>query len=268
MLLADNTFHPEGVRLLGLASAVRKLGIGVPKTVSDELAIYKELLKSRTTAQNEYDNAVRELRTIDPARFNEAKAEVIAKSHAAFAVANGIDGVLIDTAARRLHNAIYDAIGEWEAETVAQFNETVARHRLNEQAESLPDFANQRAFNAFDMGEAQGRAARSWREAAAELHPIWHTYTRIAAYHGHDIGPSDPNEMSINMFTACVLGDPGSFARCQSAAHELARIAAGVDHSRPYTAISPYVVTAITGYPLRLSTLQDAAAIRARIQPA
>ena len=66
--------------------------------------------------------------------------------------------------------------------------------------------------------------------------------------------------------TSCVLGDPGSFGAADAAATRLAAISFGGDSVKAYAPIAPFVVPALVGYRLHLSTLDDAAAIRLRVQ--
>ncbi|MGL6235696.1 MAG: hypothetical protein ACRC20_10155 [Segniliparus sp.] len=250
-----------------LVGHVRKLGIEIPKQVESEIGIYKDLLRSRSGAEREYDDAVGALRTVDPSKFQDAKAEVVAKSFQWFALNQGVDKVLIDAAATRLHNAVYDAVGGWEREIVSRFNSVVEGHALNETAPDLPALSDPRGFNAWNLTEQQARAVQAWREAATLLDPLWSAYRRIADYHGYQIGPAKSDDLSTNLFSACALGDPGAFSTAYEASIELARIGENVDTARPYAAITPYVVTAIARYPLRLHTIADAAKIRASIQP-
>jgi hypothetical protein len=100
------------------------------------------------------------------------------------------------------------------------------------------------------------------------LHPLWSAYRKLARFHGYSLGPVDAGDRSTNLFTACVLGDPGSFGAADAAATTLASIAFGGDSVMAYAPIAPFVLPALIGYELRLSTLAGAAAIRQRIQPA
>ena len=80
------------------------------------------------------------------------------------------------------------------------------------------------------------------------------------------VGPD--RELSVNLFTVAVLGNPGTWSRAQAAADRLAAFAAGTESVKPWQPLSPFIVTALHGYPLEFATLEDAAAIRRRTQTA
>ena len=68
------------------------------------------------------------------------------------------------------------------------------------------------------------------------------------------VGPD--RELSVNLFTVAVLGNPGTWSRAQAAADRLAAFAAGTDWVKPWQPLSPFIVTALHGYPLEFATLR------------
>jgi hypothetical protein len=65
------------------------------------------------------------LRAVEPAQFDAAKAAVVDTSMNVLALMQGVDAVLIDAAARRLTDQVYDATPDWESAVVDRFNDTV-----------------------------------------------------------------------------------------------------------------------------------------------
>jgi hypothetical protein len=108
-----------------LVTAIRQLNIEVPAAVDAEVELYRELPKARETAQSDYAAAVLNLRAVEPAQFDAAKAAVVDTSMNVFALMQGVDAVLIDTAARRLTDQVYDATPDWESAVVDRFNDTI-----------------------------------------------------------------------------------------------------------------------------------------------
>lgn len=150
---------------------------------------------------------------------------------------------------------------------VERFNEVVDHFELNEVARDLPNFGDPKSVNILSLGRQQGHAVDRWGTATADhLRPLWSAYQRLAAFHGHLLGPLDDSDRSTNLTTSCVLGDPGSFGAADAAATRLAAISFGGDSVKAYAPIAPFVVPALVGYRLHLSTLDDAAAIRLRVQ--
>ena len=150
---------------------------------------------------------------------------------------------------------------------VERFNEVVDHFELNEVARDLPNFGDLKSVNILSLGRQQGHAVDRWRTATADhLRPLWSAYQKLAAFHGHLLGPLDDSDRSTNLTTSCVLGDPGSFGAADAAATRLAAISFGGDSVKAYAPIAPFVVPAMVGYQLHLSTLDDAAAIRRRVQ--
>ena len=266
MLKTNGDFNREGNASLGLVKSIRQLGIDIPNPVDDEVAIYNDIVKARQSAQVDCDNAKYRLRTVDADEFNNAREEFVTASLNLWATTQGADDVLIEAAVTRLGNAIYDATSDWEATVVERFNAAVEEHTLNEVARDLPDFGDPKSFNVLSLGRAQAGAIQSWRAAADELQPLWAAYRRLAKFHGHLLGPVESTDVSTNLFTACVLGDPVSFRAADAAAVKLASAASGGDSVRGYAAIMPFVVPALAGYGLQLSTLADAAVIRRHVQ--
>lgn len=266
MIYKDGTFSTSGASKLGLISGIRSLGFVVPQTVDDEIEVYRSLSKSQEKAKGDYDAAIHKLRTVDVGKFADARDEVISTSFELFSITNGVDKVLVDTAESRLENAIYDAVSDWESAVVQRFNEVVDDSEISHLAGDLPNFSDPKSFGVLSMTKSQGQAVDKWRSAIEDLHPLWSAYGKIAAFNGYEIGPKDARYLSTNLFTACVLGDPGTFSAADSVATKLASVGAGSNAASLYGPLVPFVFPALTGYKLRLSTLADATAIRTRIQ--
>jgi len=210
------------------------------------------------------------LRTVPTDEFDAAATEVVDASLRLFAVSSGADALIAEAVARRLQGRVYDAVSGWECEIVERFNQVVEDYRLNEVAADLPRFGDPGSYNILSLGAAQGHAVDQWRTAAqTQLHPLWAGFTRLAKFNGRDIGPTNgADSVADGLFTGCCLGDPGTFGGAEAAGTQLAKIADGVDSVRATAPLGPFLVPHLAGYSLRLHTINGAAAIRSRIQPA
>lgn len=268
MLKTDGTFDRQGASSLALVSTIRALDIEIPEAVTAEVKLYSDLKDARGLAQRDYDAAVSTLRSVEVDKFDAAKTDVVNASVQLFAITQGVDNILVKTVADRLANRVYDAAPGWESAVVERFNETVAHYELNDVAADLPDFSDPGSFNVLSLGERQGHAIARWRTAADYLNPLWSAYRKLAVSNGHELGPVDAGDRATNLFTACVIGDPGSLGTADAAATKLASIAVGGKSVKAYAAITPFVVPALVGYDLHLHTIGGAAVIRQQIQPA
>lgn len=159
------------------------------------------------------------------------------------------------------------ASAHFESAVVDQFNAIVEDFQLAEHASNLPDMA-QKGFNVMSISGAAGSAIEAWRTALPELRPRWDLYRQLANLEGQLIGPAGADDLSTNLYTAAVLGTPGSWNQALGAAQRMAEIAAGADSAKPWFPLSPFIIPALQGYLLHLSTSDDAARIRRAIQPA
>lgn len=255
-------------RSLGLVKSISKLGIEVPKQVRAEVRIYEDVEKAHDAAQSDYDAAAAGLRTAEAHEFDTARDGFIQAASDLQTFVQGAGTALIDAAVHRLNSAIYDASPAWESAIVDQFNAVVAQHELNEVAGNLPDLGDPRLINVLSFTRAQGDAVDRWKTASGQLRPLWEAYKRIATHHGHEIGPVSSNNVATNMFTACVLGDPGTRHTLEAATGRLSAMGSvpRPDSVQRYAEISPFIVPVLHGYELNLSSLADAAAIRRRVQ--
>lgn len=261
------TVFDEGNALVTLVKGVTQLGIDVTEQVHAEARLHESLRSSRKTAETAHEEALYRLRTVPLDEFDSARQELVQASLSLFAVAQGVDRALLDASASRLQAVVFDSVAEWEIEVVDRFNEVVDRYELNDVAVHLPDFADPGSFDVLSLTANQGRAVDAWRDAADELRPLWRLYTNMARFNGHTLGPASANDLSANLFTACVLGDPGTFGRADGAAAKMAALSAGANAPRKYGQLMPFVIPALSGYDLRLSTPDEASVIRHRIQP-
>ena len=95
----------------------------------------------------------------------------------------------------------------------------------------------------------------------------WSVYRRLGSFNGHELGPVNvADSVAVNLFTACVLGDPGNFTTMESAFTLLAQIAENGDSVRAFAPISPFIAPLMSGYELRLNSITDASAIRQDVQ--
>lgn len=261
------TVHDEGNALVSLVKGVAGIGIDVPDRVHAEARLHHSLRSSRQTAETHHQDALSRLRNVPIEEFDAAQDGLVAASLKLFAVAQGVDRQVLDVSARRLQAVVYDSIGGWESEVVNRFNDVVDRHELNDAAGYLPNLADPGSYNVLSLTEDQGRAVSAWVAAAAELRPLWHVYVHLARFNGHTIGPVSADDLSANLFTACVLGNPGTYGRADNAATIMASASFRSDATSKYGQLIPFVIPALAGYDLRLSTPDDASAIRRRIQP-
>jgi hypothetical protein len=253
----------EATNLTNLIRDARAFGLDVPKSVSDEQALYRRLAgdpldSQRALVEAQTALAAAPVNKIDAALRGLADATVLAGA------AQTVNDSVKHIALQRLRNAVYDQLRGWEAETVAKFNLVVKDYRLNDVAGDLPNLAE--LVSPIDLSRTQNHALQQWRDAADQLHPLWSLYTKVAHIEGHEVGPSGADDLSTNLSLAARLGQPGSFSVAQGAAGIFASISAGTSASRRYGRLAPFCVTAICGYPLQLSTSDDAARIRQAIQ--
>jgi hypothetical protein len=257
--------NQEGQAAASLVSTIRQLNIEVPEAVTAALNSYRGSMKVREHAQREYDSAFSDLQFVELDKMDGARQRVV-DAWVRLSATTEVETAFTNAAGRRLNHQVFDITPEWESAVVERFNETVDYYELNRVSGDLPNFNDPRSFNVLSLTKQQGHAADRWREAADHLHPLWSAYRRLAGMRDHEIGPVSANDRSINLFTACVLGDPGSFGRADAAATRFASIEFGSTSAGAYAAINPFVVPALVGYNLKLHTLQTAATVRSRVQ--
>lgn len=251
-----------------LVSTMRDLGIDIPEPVSAEAKRYKESLNVRKTAENDYNAAVFAMGQASVDDVEAAQNRLIDAAVRLRVIIDGVETALVRIAGQRLDNSVFDAVPDWEVQVVDRFNDIVDQFELNEVAGDLPNFADAGSYNVLSLGRSQGHAVERWRTASEILRPLWHAYTKLASIKGYSVGAHTADNLADNLFSACVLGDPNTFGRTESAAHELVKLALNVDSVKAYAPIAPFVVPALSGYDLRLSSIADAAAIRSRVQQA
>ncbi|AWT52586.1 hypothetical protein [Mycolicibacterium smegmatis] len=261
------TVFDEGNSLTSIVNGVDALGIAVSEPVLGETRLYQRLRSARKTAETAYEDALSRLRLAPLEDFDTAQEDLIAASLSMSAISQGVDRALLRASTHRLQAAVYDSLHTWEAEIVERFNEVVSQYNLNELAGHLPNFSDPASINVLSLTQAQGAAIDAWRAAVNELRPLWRLYRHMARFNGHTIGPADVNDLSANLFTACVLGNPGSFGRADTAATIMASAVFGSDATTRYAQLLPFVIPTMSGYDLHLSTADDASAIRRSIQP-
>jgi hypothetical protein len=255
--------------LTNLISDIRKLGVEIPKPITAEVEIYRGLLKSREQTEQEYQNARSRLHNVSADEFASATDDVVSASTRRDAINQGLDEVLLSAAVHRLEVQVFNVILDWERVVVDSYNDCVSDFRLNEVAADLPDFSDPKNVRVFNLTAQQGNAVDQWRTATVHLSGLWGLYQRVTAQRGDTLlGPASANDLSTNILTACVLGDPGSFGRASSAAIQFASIAGGSDSVGSYGPLLPHLVPNLCGYDLHLNTLDEAAQIRRQIHHA
>ena len=260
--------NQEGTDAMSLVSSIKQLNIEVPEAVTAEVKSYRDSMKTREHTRREYESAVSDLQFVEIDKVDDARQRVVDASARLCAVTDGVETAVISAAGDRLNNQVYDASADWESAVVERFNEIVQHYELNEVAADLPNFGDLKSFNVLSLNRQQGHAVDRWRTTAADyLHPLWSAYQRLAKFHGHEVGPvDDAVGIAVNLYTACVLGDPGTWGRTVAAADTLTKVAAGVDSVRAYAPITPFVVPVLAGYDLHLHTLSGAGSIRSSVQ--
>lgn len=266
MIQGNGTVDHQGNGALHIVSRIREIGIEIPKTVQDEVRLAKSYSESQKATSGAMSLAKRELVTVPASGFDKAKDDLVSLAITAFSLSNGIDKVLVEACSHRVWLAVTDALPEWETEVVERFNEVVDRYELNRVSADLPNL-DLLGFKVMTMTRAQANAIEKWRDASQELQPLWQVYSKMASLIDNPVGPLTSDNLAINMFTACVLGDPGSFRTAHSVATTFAGIAGGSDAVSHYGPALPFILPAMYGYQLHLSTLDDATAIRRAIQP-
>jgi hypothetical protein len=265
-MTAPNVVNRAEIRsLTALVREAATLEIPVPESVTDELELHSRLTRDALGTQRELQAAHAALQsaptsTVDAAL--KALTDASLRTLAAQALTDTLNGVALS----RLRNAVFDQLPAFEAEAVSMFNAAVLRHSLNEAADDLPDLTQ--VVSPIDLSSPQARAVQVWRDGVAELHLLWAFYSRIAQISGDSVGPENVDGLGVNLLLACRLGSPGRFSVASAAAERFAGIGAGSDASRRYGQLAPFVVPAICGYALHLSTSENALHIRRAIQPA
>jgi hypothetical protein len=256
--------HGEITSLRNLISAVRGLGISIPSDVQAELEIHKGIAGEGRLSQRAHTEAIARLYSAPAKDFNKALTAA-ADATSRLRAEQELAAVIEAASVTRLGRAVSFAIAEWESAVVGLLNQTVEEFALNDHAEQLPNLA-EFAFNPLSISAAAGAALEAWKKAGPLLQEGWSLYRRLAQFEGHTIGPD--SELSTNLFTAAILGHPGTWKKAMAAADMLATFAASVDSVKSWQPLSPFIVTALTGYPLDFSTLENAARIRQAIRPA
>jgi hypothetical protein len=256
--------HGEITQLTTLVRGVRGLGIGIPADVEAELEIRKGIAGDGRLSQQAHTEAISRLYSVPAKDFNKALTTA-ADATARLRAEQELAAVIEAASVHRLRRAVSFATADWEVAVVGLLNEVVERYQLNAHAGQLPNLAEP-GFSALSISGAAGAALEAWRTAGPALHELWSLYRRLATFEGHEVGPD--SEQSVNLFTVAVLGHPGTWNRANAAADRLAEFAANVDQVKSWQPLSPFIVTALHGYPLEFSTLEDAARIRQQIRPA
>lgn len=258
--------HGEITSLTNLVREAARLDITAPEDVTDELELHGRLTKQDPLkTQRELQQAHAALQAAPVSKI-DAALDALTEASVRTLAAQALTETVGQIALVRLRNAVYDQLPTWEVEAVKIFNAAVEAHKLNEVAADLPDLTQ--VASPIDLTAPQNRAVGVWRDGVAELHPIWGFYRRIAQINGDEVGPGGADGVGTNLLLACRLGDPGRFSVAGDAAVRFASIAAGSDSARRYGQLAPFVVPALCGYELHLSTSADAARIRLAIQPA
>lgn len=266
--MSDVISHDEAHHLAALVRSVRDTGIEVPKNVDAEAKLYREYTRDKhTPADADVAAAVNALSSVPADEFAASVPALTTAALARDAYARDVKPALRGIIAARLRRAVYGAMGDWQAAIVERFNETVDSSGINDTAPHLPDFSDPASITMWNLSGVEGRAIGEWRSTCDALHPLWNLYKRIAREDGHEVGPSGPDYLSVNLFTAAVLGDPQTLGRAESAAIRMAGIAQNSDATKSFGPLMPFVIPALCGYELHLSTPDDALAIRRGFQP-
>lgn len=247
-----------------LVRDLRARGITIPDSVEDELKLYKSVRESSWDSESAFQHAQSELSRCSASKWDSSLKAFNKAAFEMFTMKTNEQN-LIKIAAQRLFIAVSDAADDWASEIVDQYNAVVDEYRLNEVDKELPDFTGQTSV--LTLTENQGKAVDAWRSASVALSAWWGLYGRLATLQGHEVGPMGIDGQGTNLFTACVLGNPGSFGVANVAAQIMASSAGGSTNARAYGPLVPHVIPALCGYELRLSTLKEAAVIRGAIQP-
>lgn len=256
--------HGEITSLRNLISAVRELGIGIPGDVQAELEIRKRVEGDGQVSQRAHTESIARLYSAPAEDFDKALSAA-ADAAARLRAEQELTSVIEAASVHRLSRAVLSATPDWMSEATRFLNQVVSDYQLNEHAEHLPDLADP-GFSALSISGAAGSALEAWRTAGPLLGQGWELYRRIATFEGHTIGPD--SELSVNLFTTAVLGNPGSWGRAQAAAHTLAEFSYNVDPVKPWRTLAPHITCALHGFELNFSTLADAERIRRNFQAA
>lgn len=258
--------HGEITALTNVIRGARDLSIKIPAEVDAELKVYRSTQEHDRTAQQEQTEAISRLYHVPASEFDAALVDA-ADATSRLTAKRELSATLVAAATHRLRRVVSIASAHFEAAVVDQFNAIVEDFQLVEHASNLPDMA-QTGFNVMSISGAAGSAIEAWRSALPELSPRWHLYRKLAELEGQLIGPAGVDDLSTNLYTAAVLGTPGSWSQASAAAERMAAIAAGADSQKAWAPLMPFALPALHGYQLRLSTSDEAARIRRQIQPA
>jgi hypothetical protein len=247
-----------------LVRAVRGLGIDIPADVEAELAIRKGIAGEGQQSKQAHTEAISRLYSVPAKDFNKAltaAAEATARLRAEQELAAVIEAASV----HRLRRVVAVATPDWIAAVTSSLNEVVEAYQLNAHAGQLPKLTEP-GFSVLSIGGAAGAALTAWRDAGPRLAELWSLYRRLATFEGHEVGPD--SERSTNLFTVAVLGHPGTWSRAMAAADTLATFAHNVDQVKAWQPLSPHIVSALHGFPLEFSTLDEAGKRRQAIQSA
>lgn len=268
MFMNDGTLAHKGHELTTLIRAVGRAGIEVPEALTAEVERFGRRNEFLQIAQLALTTAIDGLEDVASDGYDEARAEVVKASLELTAIrSNDLEKVFTDAAVNRLIRCLGRKVSLWEAEVVERFNKVVDEYQLNDLAGQLPNLADPGSFKLMSLEKAQVDAIYQWRSACDHLKPLWDVYRRIAKSRNKELGPrSDDDDRDVNIFTACVLGNPGSNAAAGRAADYFAALASKSDATAEYRQISPFVVPVMSGYPLKLHSWYDAALMHGRLK--
>lgn len=255
----------EVTSLTALVRAVRELGISIPSDVGAELKISTTLAGNGRASQQAYTEAIGKLYEVPAKDFDKALTAA-ADATARLRAEQDLTAVIEAASLTRLGRAVSFATAEWESAVVGSLNDVVEEFQLNVHAAQLPNLA-ELAFNPLSISADSAAALEAWRTAGPRLGELWSLFVRLANFEGHTIGPD--SELSTNLFTVAILGNPGTWRRAEAAADMLATFAANADSVKTWQPLSPFIVTALSGgFPLEFSSLADAEHIRRGFQAA
>ena len=256
--------HGEITSLMALVRGVRGVGIDIPTDVEAELEIRKTSAGDGRLSQRAHAEAISQLYSVPAKGFNKALTAA-ADATARIRAEQELAAVIEAASVHRLRRAVAFATTNWESAVVGLLNAVVDDFQLNDHAEHLPNLGDL-GFSPLSISGAAGAALEAWRTAGPRLKELWSLYVRLANFEGQEIGPG--RELSVNLSTAAILGNPGTWNRAVTAADMLAVFEVGGDSVKPWQPLSPFIVAPLSGFALEFSTLDDAARIRRAFQPA
>jgi hypothetical protein len=257
--------HGELTSLTNIIRDARALSIKIPAEVYAELRVYRSIEANNRDAQREQDEAISGLYQV-PASDFDAALDDAAGTVSRLTVKRELSPTLVAVAAHRLGRVVSIASAGFEAAVVDQFNKIAEDFQLAEHASNLPDLA-QTGFNVMSVSGAAGSAIEAWRAALPDLGQRWHLYRNLAELEGQLLGPAGADDLATNLYTAAVLGTPGSWNQALAAAECMAAMSAGADSERPWAPLGLFALPSRYGYELSLSTSGEATRIRRAIQP-